>query len=494
LSEPNIEERTLDLRELLQIVRKRHKLILSVFLAAVGAAVIISLILPKVYQAETTLRVKQAKGLGESLLSGVSSGNPLQTKQLMSTYAEIMKSRTVLQAVIRKVYAGKPVDETPKYEKFEKRITTTPVRDTEILKVAVQAGAPGEARLLANTLVATFLERLTYLVRSEQKVVREFIGGRLRDAKLELERAEDLLEAYKRQQKIVAPDEESRALVGRMADLYKLVAENEVETATTQARLDNIQAQLAKEKVGFVAENKLIEQYKGTLAEQEVKLAGFLQKYTERYPEVQALRAEIAVTRERLREEINRVVNAEAASLNPIHQELVKGKLETAATLAAALAQKTELARIIAADEQILLTMPAKQQGLVRLTRDATVAQEIYIMLAKRHEEARISEVMQPTDVQVIDTAVAPEKPIKPQKRLNVLIAAFLGLFAGTGLAFALEYFNKTINNAEDVKTYLDLPVLGSIPDFGTDGRQPQNFWERKARGVRHEARGRKNE
>jgi len=76
---------------------------------------------------------------------------------------------------------------------------------------------------------------------------------------------------------------------------------------------------------------------------------------------------------------------------------------------------------------------------------------------------------MQPTDVQVVDAAVAPDKPIKPNKRLNVMIAAFLGLFAGTGLAFVLEYINKTILNTEDVEYYLGLPVLGTIPDFGIE-------------------------
>ena len=98
--------------------------------------------------------------------------------------------------------------------------------------------------------------------------------------------------------------------------------------------------------------------------------------------------------------------------------------------------------------------------------RDATVAQEIYVMLAKRHEEARISEVMQPTDVQVIDVAVAQSKPIAPKKALNVMIAGILGLFIGLGLAFMLEYMNKTVKTIEDVRNYLDLPVLGSIPDF----------------------------
>jgi succinoglycan biosynthesis transport protein ExoP len=490
VSEPYIEETTLDLRDLLKTLKKRRKLILSIFLIAVVTATIVSLLLPKVYQAETTLRVKQSKGLGDSLLASMPMSNPLMTKQQMSTYAEIMKSRTVLEAVIRKVYAGVPAARRPKTMNLLDRITTTPVRDTEILAIEVRANDPKEAQRLANTLVATFLGRITDLVRSEQRAVRKFIGERLAGAKAELRKAEIGLEGYKREQKITAADEESKAVVGQMADLRKLMAENEVNLAVTQARSAQTQAQLAKEKIGFVAENALIAQYKSKLGEQEVQLVGLLQKYTEKHPEVKALRAGIAETRSRLNQEIDRVVNAEASSVNPVHQSLLQGKIQSEVELAAAQAQKQALTEVIAAEENKIARLPEKERGLVQVMREASLAQEIYVMLSKRYEEAQISEVMQPTDVQVIDAAVVPKWPIKPKKTLNVLIAAFLGLFAGVGLAIALEYLNKTVNTADEVRSYLDLPVLGSIPDFGME-EQPQSFWEllsRKILGIRHKA------
>ena len=106
-----------------------------------------------------------------------------------------------------------------------------------------------------------------------------------------------------------------------------------------------------------------------------------------------------------------------------------------------------------------------------RVMRDALVAQEIYSMLAKRYEEARISEVMQPTDAQVVNPAVEPDQRIRPRRTLNVAIAAILGLFCGLGAAFFLEYMNRTIRTADDVKDYLGLPVLGAIPDIEKTGQ-----------------------
>lgn len=466
------EETTIDIKELVRIFQKRRNLILAVFLGSVIIATVISFLIPKTYEAETTLRIKQSKGLANSLLADLPMGNTMATKQLMSTYAEILKSRTVVEKVISLTQAGQ--EKPLLYEEMLARISTLPIRDTELLKLTVQAKSPTEAQLIANTLVEVFIERMTNLVRSEQSMVRRFIGERLIEAKDDLDRSETALEAYKRNQQIIAPEEETRAIVEQLSTMNKLAAENHVELASAQARLENARLQIEKEKPEFIAENTIIQQYKSKLADLEVQLVSILQKYTDKHPDVISLRAAIAETKQRLNTEIARVINNEAPSMNPVHQGLLQSKIQSEAEIAAAKAQKDAINKIMTSKERDITTLPAKEQGLVRVSRDAMLAQEIYLMLAKRHEEARISEVMQPTDVQIIDTAIAPpaDRPVKPNKKLNVMIAAFLGLFAGTGLAFILEYFNKTITSTDDVKNYLDLPVLGRIPEFENPERE----------------------
>jgi succinoglycan biosynthesis transport protein ExoP len=469
-------ETALNLKDLLRILRKRRALILTVFLGVVTAATIISFLLPKVYEAETTLRVKQTKGLGESLLSELPMGNPLSTKQQMSTYAEIIKSRTVITRVIRltRRRREKPLS----YQAMLGRIVLNPVRDTEILKLQVRGSYPQETQIVANTIVEVFLERLFSLARSEQTVIREFIAERLKAAKKELAQAEKTLENYKNRHKIVIPAEETKNLVTRLADLHKLVAENQIELATAQARLEYTKQQLADEKRDFIAENPLIEQLRLKLMELEVELASLAQKYTDNHPQTRAVRAAIAETKQKLSQEVARVINAEAASENPIHQGLWQNKLQTEAELSALIAQKHALDAIVARGEKVLTKLPATEQGLMRIMRNVLLAQEIYVMLAKRYEEARISEAMQPTGVQVIDRAEIPERPIGPKRKFNITVAAFLGLLSGIGLALILEYLYKVIVNEEDVARYLDLPVLGNIPDFKVDARS-KGFWKR---------------
>ncbi len=462
-----MEEKTVDLKDIIKIIKKHRILIRNVFAAMVIITVIVSFIIPPTYEAETTLRVKQPKGLADSLLADLPMGNSANTKQLMTTYAEILKSRTVVETVIEKTLADK--EEVPQYEDMLKRITTLPVKDSELFKIKVTAKSAEEAQLVANTLVDTFTERMTLLVRSEQSEVRKFIGERMMESKKELEKAETLLQKYKTEEKIAAPTEEMKAIVERLSSISKLSAENTVALASSEAKVSSANYQLAQEKPGFVADSPLIQQYKGKLADLEVQLVTLSQNYTEQHPQVVATHAAIKETKAKLNMEAARVVNSEAPSINPIHLGLLQEKIQAEAEIAAGNAQKKAISNIVAEGEKELNKLPAKEQGLARVMRDATVAQEIYIMLAKRHEEARISEVMQPTDVQVIDVAAMPVKPIRPRKVLYAMIAGILGLLMGLGLAFMSEYMNKTVKSAEDVKDYLDLPVLGSIPHFDSE-------------------------
>jgi capsular polysaccharide biosynthesis protein len=67
-------------------------------------------------------------------------------------------------------------------------------------------------------------------------------------------------------------------------------------------------------------------------------------------------------------------------------------------------------------------------------------------------------------EVKIMDKGELPKAAIKPKKALNVAIAFFLGLMVSVGISFILEYMDSTIKTPEDIKKYLDLPVLGTIP------------------------------
>ncbi|MFL7943670.1 YveK family protein [Priestia megaterium] len=76
-----------------------------------------------------------------------------------------------------------------------------------------------------------------------------------------------------------------------------------------------------------------------------------------------------------------------------------------------------------------------------------------------------VPKIMSIDNVSILAKAQLDEalSPVKPQPFLNIAIAVVVGLMAGVGLAFLLEYLDNTIKNEQDVERILQLPVIGVI-------------------------------
>lgn len=69
-------------------------------------------------------------------------------------------------------------------------------------------------------------------------------------------------------------------------------------------------------------------------------------------------------------------------------------------------------------------------------------------------------------NVQIIENASLPEKPVSPNKILNISIALLIGIIIGVGVAIILDFKDTTYSCKEDLEKEIDLPVLGVIPKF----------------------------
>ncbi|MGG3557242.1 Wzz/FepE/Etk N-terminal domain-containing protein [Peribacillus frigoritolerans] len=79
--------------------------------------------------------------------------------------------------------------------------------------------------------------------------------------------------------------------------------------------------------------------------------------------------------------------------------------------------------------------------------------------------QKEIKDIMKVDNVSILAKAEVKENPtpVKPNPLLNIAIAVVVGLMAGIGLAFLLEYMDNTIKDEDDIERLLDLPLLGSI-------------------------------
>lgn len=473
-----MENGKIELKQLLEVINRRRKEVYRIIVVAIAIAIVYNLVAPVRYEAVVNIRINPHSA-SEPVNPTVSAPQEDQQTKLLTT-AEIIKSRSVMDAVISQLYGDLPEENRPSADALQRAVTVTPVRNTAILNIGVQANSPQEAQNLGNTLVKVFLQRMAELAQAEGKDTRVFIGERLAEAKKNLAKAEADLVAYKKDKKTISVSDQTRNFMEQQAALKKLEIENQLSVNSAGAKLADVRSQISQQNPGFVADSLLIQQYKSRLADQESELIIAKSHYSDIHPKVVGLTAAVAETRSKLNAEISHVVKAEAPSSNPVYQGMLQNRIQAEADLAVAMGQRQALSSAKAQSEADLSAIPEREQGLARVLRDYTVAEEAYTMLAKRYDQARIEEVMQPTNVQVVDMAALPDRPVRPRKVLNLAMAAVLGLFGGILLVFVLDYFRKTIDSAEDVRRYLGLRVIGSIPSYNQYNPKEKMSWWRK--------------
>lgn len=72
-------------------------------------------------------------------------------------------------------------------------------------------------------------------------------------------------------------------------------------------------------------------------------------------------------------------------------------------------------------------------------------------------------------NIQIVEKAAYPDKPVSPNKTLNILIAFILGLMVSVGISLLLEFMDNTFKSKEEVEKALDVPVLGTIPELSSE-------------------------
>lgn len=458
------QEYTIDLMEVAEIISENRKPIAKITCLFVALAILYLLVASPVYESEALLRIKQQQGIGSSLLDAATGGSAQMNQRQMSTYAEILKSRGVVVPVIEATEQEKD-GKFPAYENYvQGRITTSPFKDTDIMSVKMRANEPGKAQKANQALLAAFLQRMTDLSRVEQTATKNFLENRTDAAKKDLDKAETALQDYKIENKILTPSDSSKLFLDRIALAEKEAAANRIEMGTAQAKLNAANNILGGEGQ-YAADSNVVRAYNAQLAKLEAERISYLDKYTEKHPRMIELNAQIAELKAKIAEETRKVAALQAPSDNAVHQRLVASKFQSEGELIVAQQKAALLQEVIDQNNRDLEQLPAVEKGYVKVARDAQVAGELYIMLAKRLEESKVAEVMVPTNVQIVDEPTLPERPIAPRKGRTLALAALLGLLLGSGFTVAKELMNRTIRTEDDVKNYLALPVMGAIPD-----------------------------
>ncbi len=165
----------MDLRRQGQIVRHWFWLLVAGALLAGGSAYLVSISLPKVYEAQVTLLVGEA-----SASSGVNYNDLLASQRISQTYANLATTGPILAQVI----ADAGLDTTP--DEFRKLVTSTAARDSTLVTVSVEDGDPALAADLANDIASQMIAA-SASVYGQNGEVQAFIGQQVMATQAQIE-------------------------------------------------------------------------------------------------------------------------------------------------------------------------------------------------------------------------------------------------------------------------------------------------------------------
>ncbi len=126
--------------------------------------------------------------------------------------------------------------------------------------------------------------------------------------------------------------------------------------------------------------------------------------------------------------------------------------------------RKQSLTKIIQTYKKSLAALPEQEQKLANLTRKAMVNEKIYSFLLEKRAETAILRSSTVSKTRVIDHALLPKAPIKPKRKLIVLVGLILGLIVGIAYAFLREFIDNTVKRKEDIERLTRIPLYGVIP------------------------------
>lgn len=148
----------ISLKEVLFILKKRMKLILSLFLVAILLSGIISVfVLDKVYQANTTLMVGRPKDYVSD--ANIQYNELLLNQKLVSTYGELIKTRAVAEEVIDNLNLDLS------YEQYKEKVNVSLVKDTELIQIIVKDNDPSVARITADETANVFMDKVQEIMK-----------------------------------------------------------------------------------------------------------------------------------------------------------------------------------------------------------------------------------------------------------------------------------------------------------------------------------------
>lgn len=461
--------------------------LVGIQVVATAAGIAALKIIPKRYESTTTIRMEKSQ-LINPLTRGLAVSSEMDDR-LRGIREEIL-SRDYFDKIIARL-ALEPQNAAPlQHEELVQRMMkqteiTTKQREADTFQVTYSGKDPKEVRDVTNLLAGIFIEDSLSNKAGEAGSAVEFLQGQLEVYRKKLEESEAALRQFTEKNVDQLPSNRA-AQLSRIEQLRAMLIE--VQNSLRQARMqrDLLRRQslpagsLLQEDASAAGALLVANPLQSQLQEKEAQLRRLLVDYSETYPDVAALKAEIAGMRRELEQHPTVPASQASSSRQPSVQDAMSlGQLQQLEIQVGALtAREQQMSQELARYERRVKGIPEVEQELARLERDYAVNNDIYNNFLRRLEEAKVSKELEASKkgevFRILQAAALPLTPSRPKPLQTVLAGVAGGLGLSALLVFLLAQLDSSFQTVEDVQKLLGLKVLAGIPRHRSKAQESQ--------------------
>ncbi|OEC35133.1 polysaccharide chain length determinant protein, PEP-CTERM locus subfamily [Pseudomonas cuatrocienegasensis] len=466
-------EYEMSLNDYLAVIKRRALLLGLSFAVILGVSLVVAVTIPPVFQSTGTILV-ESQQISADL---VAASNTAYADERIEIIRQRVMTREHLLRIIDKYKLfssdGKSLTVSEKIDEMRTSIRVSLVNAevkgrglaTIAFRVSFEHQRPDIANKVANELVTLFLDENIKQRTERASETTEFLTREADKLRVELERLENQLAAFKQDNGNALPEHQEL----RMNMLSRTEAElKEVDRdyKTAQEELRFLDLELSAANAGLTAKTGSAyptANASPNLASLKAEYTQLLSLYKEAHPDVRALKRQIDAL------EASGSDGESALSQSDLEVARVQAKIAAANARVVSLAAQRQalLAKIEGYERQILQT-PQIERGLVTLMRDHENARKKYEEIRTKQMGAQISENLEQENKAerfvLLEPPLMPERPVKPNRKKIAALGFFLALAGSGGMVVFLETLNQRVRGADALTSVLGKRILVSIP------------------------------
>lgn len=337
---------------------------------------------------------------------------------------------------------------------------------------------------VVERLTTSFMEGTLRGKREGSEQAQRFLVEQIAEYETRLRQAEERLAAFKKEHVGLMPGTQGDYFTRLQAEIDQLNKIKSDLRVATQRR-DELQRQLRGEQPLIAAmtgasSGSVPSAPSGVggdtatrIRESRQQLDSLLLRFTEKHPDVIALRATIKELEERQAAEIEAARRGDTGAAariglgaSPVFQNLQLQHNQVEVDIAALRADIEDRERRINSLRSLINTAPEVEAQFSRLDRDYGVTKAQYEALVERLGRARLGEQAAETGVvrlEPIDPPRAPFQPTSPKRPLLAAGVLFFGIAAGVAVAYLLNMLRPVFSRSRQLSDVTGLPVLGVV-------------------------------